>query len=393
MNIFVQKCLSLTGLQGFWQWLWYQVRPVAYKECVHIINDPSTLRVAVLLPLFQICIFGFAINLDVTNIPTVVYNQDGHQASRELLQQLENTTTFAIHESALNKRDVIDAIRRGSSKIGIVIPRDYSAKKAMGRPTNFQVLIDGSQSTVATQALSATTQLGTLISISETDKKRVSTLPSKPLVEAEPYVLYNPSLKTSFFTIPGLLGVVLLNVTLFLTTFSLVKEREQGTMDQLMVTPLKASGLLVGKILPYVGLGFFDFNLVVVAMILLFHIPIAGNLLFLELCALLFLFSVLGIGLLVSSRSTTQMGAAQTAGLVVLPSILLSGFVFSIEAMPPLVQGISYMLPMTYFIICLRGIVLRGAGIMDLWHPLLMLAVLGLLIMGYSVLSFRRRAN
>lgn len=379
---------------SFKDWALDQVWPVAYKEFVHMMNDPSTLRIAILLPILQLALFGYAINLDVSNIKTVILDQDRQPEAHRLQERLVNTSYFRIMGQAYSKQAVMDALRQGKAQVGIVIPPNYSKSVAMGKPAKFQVLIDGSQSATATQVLAAATQLGGVIAQEATinDQPGLKSL-VQPRVEAEPYVMYNPSLNTAFFTVPGLLGLVLLNVTLFLTTFSLVKERETGTMDQLFVTPLEPSGLLVGKMAPYVVLSMFDFNLVVLAMIVIFKVPIKGSLWMVEFCALLFLVSVLGLGLLISSRSKTQVSAAQTAGLVVMPSILLSGFVFSIDAMPPLMQAVSYIIPTTYFITCIRAIVLRGAGFMDLLQPMGMLIFIGGVIMMASIQSFKRRLS
>jgi ABC-type multidrug transport system permease subunit len=380
-------------IDGFWNWFWNQVRPVAYKEFIHMLNDSSTMRIAILLPLIQIVIFGYAINMDVKDIPTVVFNEDQRPAATRLLEGLENTTYFKVHDVVYSKDALLGKIRKGDDKVGIVIPPDYSDNIALGRKASFQVLIDGSESNTATQALAVVNQMGGVISQEELNTRRVGTAAVEQQVQSAPYVLYNPDLKTTFLTLPGLLGIVLLNVTLFLTTFSLAKEREQGTMDQLLVTPLRASGLLVGKMLPYVLLGFLDFNLVLAAMRFFFHVPIRGSVLLLEVAACFFLFSVLGMGLLISARSSNQMQAAQVSQLVVLPSIMLSGFVFSIQAMPKVMQVISYSLPMTYFIQTLRAIIVRGASFADVLMPLGMLLGLGLAILFASILTFRRRLS
>lgn len=378
---------------ALWHWFWHQVRPVAYKEVIHMLNDATTMRIAIILPLLQITIFGYAINMDVEDLPTVVYNEDQRPAATELIQTLENTTYFKVSQHVYSKDAALKAIRKGDARVGIVIPPDYSDDLILGRPATFQVLIDGSDSNVANQALAVVNQVGSVLSQQVLQKAGTGITRHDVKVDVKPFVLYNPALKTTFLTIPGLLGIVLLNVTLFLTTFSLAREREQGTMDQLLVTPLKPSGLLVGKMLPYVFLGFLDFNLVLLAMMVLFQVPVRGNLLLLEFSAFLFLFSVLGLGLLISSRSTSQMQAAQVSQLVVLPSILLSGFVFSIQAMPQIMQFISYCIPMTYFIAVLRAVILRGATFEDLLFPVGMLLLLGLLILGISILSFRRRLS
>jgi len=377
-------------IMGLWHWFWNQVRPVAYKEFIHMMNDSSTMRIAILLPLIQITLFGFAINMDVKDLPVVVLNEDKQAAATRLIAAMENTTYFKVVSVADNKQQVLDRIREGTAKVGLIIPPHYSQHLATGQTSPFQVLIDGSESNTATQALATVNQLGPVLMQEYTPQTGVT---STLKIEPKPFMLYNPDLKTTFLTMPGLLGVVLLNVILFLTTFSLAKEREKGTMDQLLVTPLRPSGLIVGKIFPYVVLGFFDFNLVLFAMVFVFGVPIRGSLWLLEFSAFLFLLSILGIGLLVSSRSTNQMQAAQVSQLVVLPSIMLSGFVFSVQAMPPVMQLISYSIPMTYFIQVLRAIIIRGATFQDLLHPLFMLALLGCIILGASIVSFRRRLS
>jgi ABC-type multidrug transport system permease subunit len=380
---------------GLWSWLWNQVRPVAFKEYIHMLNDPTTLRIAILLPIIQTIMFGFAINMDVENVPTVIYNQDGRPASFELVKGLENTTYFEVQSDVHTKEAVLSSIRRGDAKIGVVIPPDYSDNLNAGRPATFQVLIDGSESNTATQTLAVANQYASAVSAAVDNAKKVASqsIDGGPAVSAATHVLYNPDLETTVFTIPGLLGVVLMNTTLFLTLLALVKEREYGTLDQLLVTPLTPSGLVVGKIIPYIFLGFFDFNLVIAAMLFLFGVPIAGNVLLLEACALLFLMSMLGVGLLISARSESQMQAAQVAQLVVLPSILMSGFVFSIDSMPPAMQFISKMMPLTYFLQVLRGIILRGATLHDLIFPIGMLTVIGVGILSISIISFKRQMN
>lgn len=378
-------------IKGFWDWLWNQVRPVAYKEYIHMLNDASTLRIAIILPLLQIMIFGYAINMDVVDLPTAVYNQDLRPASTRLLDGLENTTYFEIKQHVHSKAEVMAAMRKGEARVGIIIPPDYSDDVALGRQASFQVLIDGTESNTANQALAVANQYGGVLAQEQLAGERRGSLKEPSRVESVPYVLYNPDLKTTFLTIPGLLGIVLNNTILFLTIFSLAKEREQGTMDQLLVTPLRASGLVVGKMFPYVVLGFLDFNLVLAAMTMIFHVPIRGSILLLEFCAFLFLFSALGMGLLISARSNTQMQAAQVSQLVVLPSILLSGFVFLIEAMPKAMQAISYSLPMTYFLQTLRAIILKGATLPELIFPISMLVLLGSAILAASIVSFKRR--
>lgn len=378
---------------NFWTWWKRQVGPVAGKEFIHLLNDPATLRMAVLLPIMQLLIFGFAINMDISNIPTAVFNEDLRPASYELLDSFKNTTYFDIRRQVLSKTSLLSAIRRGDVKVGIDIPPNYTDNIVSGRKATFQVLIDGSDSNTANQGMGAAVQLGTVLSQNAQAKKSggVSTADFNQ-IEAVPHLLYNPDLKTTYLIIPALLAVVLMMVTLMLTTFSIVREKEQGTMDQLLVTPLRPAGLMVGKILPYVLLGLIDFNFVLLVMVFIFAVPIQGNVWILELGALIFLMSVLGMGLIVSSFSTNQAQAGQIAQMMAMPSFLLSGFMFSIQAEPPAIQAISYSFPTTYFIEILRAVIIRGATLQEVARPLLMMTVIGVAILSISIITFRKRS-
>lgn len=374
-------------------WLKRQVLPVARKEVIHMLNDPATLRMAIILPVLQLLIFGFAINMDIHDIPTALYNEDARSASFKLVEALKNTTTFDIDKEFLSKEEMISSIRRGESKIGIAIPANYTSDIVNGRPADFQVLIDGSDSNVASQGLNATVQLGTVLSQQIESQNSPVAFNDKQPINAVPHILYNPDLKTTFLIIPGLLGIVLLIVTVMLTSFSIVKEREQGTMDQLLVTPLQASGLMVGKILPYIILVMIDFNFILLVMVYVFGVPIRGDLWVLELAGLIFLMAVLGIGLFVSSFSSNQAQAAQIAQLTAFPSILLSGFVFQIESEPAFIKPFSYMLPVTYIVEISRGVIIRGASFSEMFRPLFILTLLSAFILLISIFIFKKRAK
>lgn len=377
-----------------WTWWKRQVGPVARKEFIHLINDPMTIRLAVLLPVLQLLIFGFAINMEVRDIYTAVFNEDRRPASYQLLDSFRNTTYFKIRKEVYSKTDLLREIRKGSVKVGVHIPPTYSDNLIAGRKAVFQVLIDGSDSNTANQGMAASVQLGTVLS-----QKKLETQGTKPLllteasqIESIPYILYNPDLETTFLIIPALLAVVMMMVTLMLTTFSIVREKEQGTMDQLMVTPLRPAGLIIGKMIPYILLGFIDFNFVLAVMVFIFHVPVRGSLLILEFCGVLFLMSVLGLGLFVSSFATNQAQAGQIAQMMAMPALLLSGFMFQIQAEPLPIQVLSYMLPTTYFIEILRGVIVRGATLEDILQPMVILAIIGAIILWISILTFKRRS-
>ena len=378
---------------SFFTWCRRQVMPVASKEVVHLLNDSATLRMAVLLPAMQLLIFGFAINMEVSHIPTAVFNEDLRSPSYQLLDAFRSTTYFKIRKQVFSKDALLTSIRKGEVKVGIDIPPDYTDNIRNGRKASFQVLIDGSDSNTANQGMSASTQLGTVIS-QKIQARRAEGVTTADLnqVNAVPHLLYNPDLKTTFLIIPALLAVVLMMVTLMLTTFSIVKEKEQGTMDQLMVTPLRPAGLIVGKILPYIALGILDFNFVMAVMIFIFHVPVQGSLWLLEVSAMIFLMSVLGLGLIVSSFTSNQAQAGQVAQMMAMPSLLLSGFMFPIETEPPPIQVLSYMLPTTYFIEILRGVIVRGATVTEMLKPLGLMSFISMSILFISIVTFRKRS-
>jgi ABC-2 type transport system permease protein len=381
---------TITG----WSWWRRQVAPVAYKEFIHLMNDPTAIRIAILLPLLQLSIFGFAINMEVSNIPTGVFNEDRRPSSFDLLAAFRNTTYFQFREESFSKDALLKAIQTGDIKIGVHIPPEYSDNLVRGKKADFQVLIDGSDSNTANQGMATAVQVGNVLSQRiQAEKKLGSAPPPENPIEAVPYILYNPDLKTTFLIIPGLLAVVLMMVTMMLTTFSIVREKEQGTMDQLLVTPLRPAGLMVGKLIPYILLGFVDFNIVIAAMVFLFQVPIRGSLALLEFSALLFLMSVLGLGLIISAYASNQAQAGQLAQMLAMPSIMLSGFIFQIQNEPPPIQVISYLLPTTYFIEILRGIIIRGASAEQMFRPLLILGLEGVAILVVSVIAFRRKST
>lgn len=380
---------NITG----WSWWRRQVMPVAYKEFIHLMNDPTAIRIAILLPVLQLSIFGFAINMEVSDIPTGIFNEDQRPPSFHLLDAFRNTTYFRFQKEVFSKDALLKAIQTGDVKIGVDIPPDYSDNIIRGRKADFQVLIDGSDSNTANQGMAAAVQVGNVLSRQlQAEKVLGSAPPPENPIEAVPYILYNPDLKTTFLIIPGLLAVVLMMVTMMLTTFSIVREKEQGTMDQLLVTPLRPAGLMVGKLIPYILLGFVDFNIVIAAMVFLFQVPIRGSLPLLEFSALLFLMSVLGLGLIISAYASNQSQAGQLAQMLAMPSIMLSGFIFQIQNEPPPIQMISYVLPTTYFIEILRGIIIRGASVDDMSRPMLILGAEGVVILFISIIAFRRKA-
>jgi ABC transporter DrrB family efflux protein len=373
---------------------------ILVKEFLHVRREPSTLFFMFLIPIVQMIIFGYAINMDIEHVPTVVYDLDGRADARELVQAFGNTKIFNVVERVTSEQAFDAAMASGRARVGIRIPPDYSERLLRGEQASVQVLIDGSESQVATAALRSSNLLGGALSIQRAralgearqiaparDAAGRAQLP----IEVRARLLYNPALDSSHFFLPGLVGIILQLVTLFLTAFAVVRERELGTLEQLFVTPVGRVGLIVGKLVPYAVIGFVETLLALAVMVYLFGVPIAGDLATLLALAMLFLVCALALGVLISTIARSQFQAMQLAFLVMMPSILLSGFVFPRAEMPLPIYIITFAIPVTYFLEILRGIILRGAGIGDLLEPLLGLSICTTVILTLAVTRFRKK--
>lgn len=363
---------------------------IFYKEIIQISRDPITLVLMLLVPMLQLTIFGYAINTDVRNIKTVVYNLDVGRESRELLDAFENTDYFRIIRYVASDEELNNAIVAGRAKVGIKIPPDYSDRLASNRQATVLVLIDGSDSSIATQSLQVSTSVGLTESmerITNGIQGRAAQLP----IEVRPKMLFNPDSRSANFMVPGLVAVILQIITTMLTAFSIVRERERGTFEQLLVTPIRPFGLMLGKLVPYGLIGIIETCTVLAVMRLIFDVPINGSLVLLLLLSILFLFTALAIGLLISTKAQNQMQALQLAWLIMLPSVLLSGFMFPRDSMPLIMQAVGFLVPATHFMEIIRGIVLRGATFMDLLPEVITLAVMGLALLVLSAVQFHKK--
>jgi len=358
---------------------------VLYKETLHVRRDFATLFFSLIIPIMQMFLFGYGIDTNIRQINTVVYNADGRQQSRELLDRFKNTDTFHIIRYVNNDRDLNGAIISGKCRVGIKIPVDYSDKLLHQMGAQVLVLIDGSDSSVAGQAINVSTAIGLDESL-----RRVLASNATFAVDMRPKVLFNPDSRSPNFFLPGLTAVLLLNVTTFLTAFSIVREKERGTLEQLFVTPVRPMGLLLGKLLPYLFVGFFELSMILFAMRFIFRVPIHGSALLLAFLSLPYLFVSLSIGILVSSKATTQAQAMQLSFLTFLPSIFFSGYIFPRETMPKIFFVISYFIPASYYINITRGIILRGAGWSFLWSDALVLFLMGTTLL---IIAARRFHN
>ena len=361
---------------------------IIYKEIFHIIRDPRAVFLMVLIPGMDMIVFGYAIDLEVSNISTVVYNLDGRRESRELLDMFANSGFFTLTETVHSDEEMNEAVIRGRAKVAIKIPPDYSDQLVRGGNTTVQVLLDGSDSTVAMQALHVVNAIALRKSL-DVISSMVDT-PGKLPVEARPRVLFNPDMKTPNFMIPGLVVITMQQVTLMLTALSIVREKEHGTLEQLMVTPVSRLGLMLGKLIPCAVFGSLETALVVLIMVVVFGVPIAGSVGLLALFSLSFLFAALGMGLLTSTLSSNQLQAVQFAFVMILPSVLLSGFMFPQESMPRPIYWLGQLIPATYFIRIIRGIILRGAGFYDLLPQAAILTVMGVAVLLIAASRFHK---
>ena len=373
---------------------------VLLKEFFHIRRQPSTIFFMLVVPVMQTLIFGYAIDTQIENLPTVVFDLDGRRHGRELIEAFENTRKFAIFERVHDEESFQRALSSGRAKVGVRIPPNYSEGLIRGEQVKVQVLIDGSDSQAATTALNSANLLGVRLSLEVARPRAESsgTAPSRNEagrlalpIEIRPRLLYNPNLESAHFFVPGLVGIILQLVTLFLTSFAVVRERELGTLEQLFVTPVGRVGLLLGKLVPYAVVGLAETMIVLTVMVYVFGVPIHGSLPLLISLAALFLVCGLGLGLLVSTLAKTQVEALQFAFMIMLPSVLLSGFMFPRSEMPLPIYLLTYLIPVSYFIEILRGIVLRGADLADLlpWVGGLTICCAAILIL--SVSRFRKQ--
>ncbi len=353
-----------------------------------------------IVPVIQTIIFGYAINTQIENIPTVVLDLDGRKESLMLTERFINTRRFKLVERVYDQSTFDSALRSGHAQVGIVIPPPISVSKfctanrcncrswsmaaihRLLQPPKIQPQLLGQNLSVQL----ATAKGESLQLAPARDREGHAVLP----IDVRTRLLFNPDLKSSYFFVPGLVGVILQLVTLFLTSFAIVRERELGTLEQLFVTPISRTGLMLGKLVPYAAVGMIELLIMLTVMIFVFGVPISGSIPLLLMLSMLFTVCSLGLGLLISTIAKTQLEGFQFAFIIMLPSILLSGFVFPRAEMPFPIYMVTFMLPATYFIEILRGIILRGAELADLTSSILGLAICTTVVLIASVVRFRK---
>jgi ABC-2 type transport system permease protein len=358
---------------------------IAWKELHQVRRDRLTLAMMVVLPVMQLLLFGYAINTDVRHIPMVAYDQDHSAQSRDLIRSLEATTFYDYLGEVRNYDEIERAIRAGKAKVALVIPARYASDITRGRSARVQLVVDGSDPQTTASATNTAASLVAARS-SELLAARLSLGALVPIT-LEPNTWYNPDLRTAVYIVPGLIGVILTMTMVMLTSMAIARERERGTLEQLIVSPVKNVELVVGKILPFIIIGYVQITLILGAGRLVFDVPFAGSVPLLYALSFLFIAANLALGLFFSTLAKTQQQAMQMSFFFLLPNILLSGFMFPFEAMPRAAQWLSQALPLTHFLRIVRGITLRGSGLSDAAPELVWL--LGILLALVMLASLR----
>lgn len=360
--------------------------PVLKKEGMQMLRDRGTLQFALMVPALQLVLFGL-IDTNVRHVRTVVLDQSRTQESRTFLRDIVNTSYFDIVGYPPSHEALREQIVAGKASVGVEIPPDYARRRLNGQPADILVLIDGSDSTISTAALSAVNGVALEHAVTELLRKAgVSDVP----IRTHLLFLFNPDSRSAILLIPGLVAILLTFSGTLLSAFAIVRERERGTLEQLMVTPASPIAVVLGKLLPYLALAFVQLLFILFLMVFVFRVPIHGNLFLLLGLAVVYLFALLALGLLISSRAKTQMEAIQMSQMFLLPSIMLSGYIFPLSSLPAPLRVLSNIFPATHFIAIARGIIIRGAGFRDLWGSVAALVAIALVLVAGSTQAFRK---
>lgn len=371
---------------------WKRVWTIAVKEFTQFIRDKRTVGVTMLLPLIQVVLYGF-LSTDVRYQPTVVWDLSNTAESRQLLQAFTSSQYFTFKFVAHSMHDVVERIDKGDAIAGVVIPPDYAKLLHQNKTPEVFVAVDASDATAARTSLSVAQAVGNSVSqkFVVRELKRRGQDPPKVGVDVRTRAWYNPGLRNEVFIVPGVLALIMQFTMTFLSMNTIVRERELGTLEQLIVSPITSSELLLGKMLPLMAIGYTNVTMILLFALLIFHVHVVGSVVLLYLTVLSFFFTTLGMGTLVSTVAKTYIQAVQLIQFLLMPSMLLSGFIFPVEAMPRVLQILSYFVPLTYFLRIVRGIIIKGVGVEYLWLQIFLLTMFGLLVFTTAALRFRKR--
>ncbi len=363
------------------------------KEFIQVARDPRTLGVTFFMPVVLLFLLGYAATNDVRNIALAVFDQDQTPASRALIDAYLAADYFTLSHLVSSEEELRSLLDDNSARAGVIIPPGYGRQIAGWKSARIGFVIDGSDPTLANTALAAATLIGqahsTDLLVERLERRGMRNAMEAP-VDVRAQIWYNPGLVSANYMVPAMIGMILQYLATMLTSTSIVRERERGTMEQLIVTPLRSWELIVGKLTPYVLIAFMNTIEVLIIGVLVFGVTINGSVPLLLTLTALFLVTTLGIGLLISTIANTQQEAMLTTVFFILPSVFLSGFFFPIAAMPPWLQLISYLIPLRYYLIIARGIVIKGVGVEALWPQILALGIFAAVVMGLAITRFRR---
>ncbi|MCU0641262.1 MAG: ABC transporter permease [Candidatus Margulisbacteria bacterium] len=376
---------------------WPRLAPIIRKEFTHLWRDPLTLAMMVALPVLMLIMYGYAASFDVRNVPLGVYDQSRTAESRQFIERFTSSGYFQLVEEFRSSDQFQDRMDAGRVRVIIDIPPDYARNLSTGKQAQIQVLVDGSDPTWASSAI------GYVSGIFQTyyqdrlailfQRRGMAKAANNP-IDLAARLWYNPDLKSVNFYIPGLIAVIMMQISASLTSLAIVNEKEQGTMESLIVSPVRKNELMLGKVLPYVIVAFLDVIVVTIVGFLLFGVPVKGSYLLLLLCSFIYLLGAMGFGILISTGARTSQEAMQMATLTtMLPSILLSGFIYPVSNMPWPLQAISLLIPARYFIDIIRAIYLKGVGLECFWQPFALLTALTVFNLYASVRSFKKRLD
>ncbi|HEX7286972.1 MAG TPA: ABC transporter permease [Candidatus Angelobacter sp.] len=367
---------------------------VFYKEVRHMRRDRMAMIFALVMPVMQMIILGGGIDTNIRQVKTAVYDASGSSiasevagssVSRAFIDRLRNSDTFRVYKYVHSDAELTEEMVAGRASVGIKVPENFDRDLLKGNQAQVMVLVDGSDSSVATAAVSVANSLGLDESL-----RRMLPAGEKSPVEVRPKMMFNPASRSPNFFLPGLMAVLLIMVTVMLTAFSMVREKERGTIEQLLVTPIRPMGLMLGKIMPYFVTGIVEFLIILFFMRFVFLVPMHGNILILTLLTTCYLFVNLAIGMLISCKANSQAEALQYSLMTMLPSIFLSGFMFPRETMPLFFYVVSHFIPATYMMQVARGVILRGAGLRELWLNGVILFAMGVVLLRVAAAKFSR---
>jgi ABC-2 type transport system permease protein len=371
---------------------WIRIRELVRKEFIQLLRDPRNRVLLFVAPFVQMLVFGYVVNYDIRNIHVALLDNSQTYESRKLVDTFTSSNIFHISQYAQDEHEIEEALLKGKVDLAIKIPPDFAATIRKGQTASVQIIADGTMSNMASLRIAYTATV-----LDKFNRETLRELYPQHMtygkIDARIRTWYNPNLDSQYFFVPGIVAFLVMLTSLLLTSIAIIREKEAGTMEQLIVTPLKPYELITGKTIPYIVLALAQMSAIIVVAIFWFEIPLIGNVLLLFFAASLFLMSTLGIGLFISTISATRQQAMMTTFFFIMPFLMLSGFIFPIANMPQVVQWLTYLNPLRYFLVIIRGIFLKGIGLDILWPQYLALAVLGTFVFTGAITRFKKRLD